>query len=117
MVHQVRRIPIMKHDFYQAGSRLSSALFIPLHPANGFLRERELAEIAGARACNCSGNDKADSVATSKVQGDMKTENEWEGKVLFYGALNSDEVFVLYTGVGKKTIRIILEQINRPPTK
>lgn len=45
-----------------------------------------------ARACNCSGNDKADSVATSEVQRDTKTENEREGKASFYGALNSDEV-------------------------
>lgn len=65
----------------------------PLHPASGFLRQtRTCRNHAPARTCNCSGNDKADSVATLEVHGDAKTESEWEGKASFYGALNSDEV-------------------------
>lgn len=97
MVHRVRSsIPIAgrERDFYRAGSRLSSALLISatsrerISSANENLPKSR----TRARACNCSGNDKADSVATSEVQRDAKTESEWEGKASFYGALNSDEV-------------------------
>lgn len=52
------------------------------------------------------------------MQGDTKTESEREGKASFYGALNSDEVArSIYQAWEERAIRIILKQINRPPTR
>lgn len=82
VMHRVCRIPIMgrERDFYQAGSRLSSALLISATSRERISSGARACRNRGyARECNCSGNDKADSDATSKVQGDTKTESE-EGR-------------------------------------
>lgn len=82
--HQEMRMRL----FYQAGSKLSSALLIlATYPANGFLRERGSPPKSYARARNFSGNDKADS--RLRKCGDREDE---KGGASFYGALNSDEM-------------------------
>lgn len=94
MRHRVGRISITgERDFYRAGG-FRRLYLSPLHPAGGFLRQTRACRNRGrARAYNCSGNDKADSVATSRKCRETRRQRvEREGKASFYGALNSDEV-------------------------
>lgn len=90
-----------------------------LRPAAEFLRNGNIPSLPlslpKSRARDCSGNDKTDSVATLEVAETRgpreEEEREREEEASFYGALNSDEVARSIT----ERIRIILEQINRPP--
>jgi len=91
-MHRVRRIPITgweRNFYFEAFRRLYLSR---LHPASGFLWERELVEIAGARARTTA------AVMIKRIQSrlrkcrETRRQSDGEGTVSFYGALNSDEV-------------------------
>lgn len=83
-MHRIRRIP-----YYETETRLLLGeleafvgfTYLGYIPRADFFGNESLPK-SRARACNCSGNDKADSVATSEVQGDTKTRQREEGKSL-----------------------------------